>query len=97
LLLSDNQNAATTKILAKRNHPHDHLFATGRRFTLRLPPAFSSRLSRNSLGIAQQQRQRGLAVEERKIAKIAAIVLDRIEGIQHRAMRSLSAAQLVEA
>ena len=50
-----------------------------------------------SLDTAQQPRQRGLAVEERKIAKIAAIVLDRIEGIQHRAMRSLSAAQLVEA
>jgi hypothetical protein len=52
---SDNQHgssatikrAATTKILAKRDHRHDHQLATGRRFTLRLPLPFSSRLSRN--------------------------------------------------
>jgi|SRR5215467_5122616 len=42
LLLSDN------KILAKRDHRHDHFFATGRRLTLRLPHPFSSRLSRNT-------------------------------------------------
>jgi len=50
LLLSDNQKAATTKILAKLDHRHDHHFATGRHFTLRLPPPFSSRLSRNMGG-----------------------------------------------
>ncbi len=49
------------------------------------------------LGIAQQPRQRCLAVEKRAIPKILAIVLDQIEGVQHRAMRGLSAAQLIEA
>jgi hypothetical protein len=44
-----------------------------------------------------QLRQRSLAVEEREIAKIAAIVLDQIEGIKHRTTRCLSAAQLIEA
>jgi len=41
------------------------------------------------LGVAQQPRQRGLAVKEWEIAKILAIVLDQIEGIDARAMRSL--------
>jgi hypothetical protein len=49
-----------------------------------------------SVGTAQQSRQRGLAIEERMIAQILAIVLDQIEGIQHRNMRGLSAARLVE-
>jgi hypothetical protein len=48
------------------------------------------------LEIAQQPRQRGLAAKERAIAQILAIVLDQVEGIEHRAMRSLPAAQLIE-
>jgi hypothetical protein len=37
----DNQKSTPKKILAKHDSQHDHAFATGRRFTLRLPPAFS--------------------------------------------------------
>jgi hypothetical protein len=51
LLFSDNQKSGDHKILAKRDHRHDHQLATGRRFTLRLPLPFSSRLSRNSQGL----------------------------------------------
>jgi transposase len=36
-------------MLAGPDNQHHHWLATGRRFTLRLPPPFSSRLSRNSL------------------------------------------------
>jgi hypothetical protein len=35
-------------MLARTDNQHDHPLATGRRFILRLPPPFSSRLSRNS-------------------------------------------------
>jgi hypothetical protein len=47
LKLSDNQKSGVKKILANCDNQHDHDFATGRRFKLRLPP-FSSRLSRNT-------------------------------------------------
>jgi hypothetical protein len=40
------------------------------------------------LGIAQQQRQRGLAVEKRPLAKILTIVLDQVKGLQDRSTRS---------
>ena len=36
------------------------------------------------LGVAQQPRQRSLAVEERKIAKVLAAMLDQVEGIEDR-------------
>ena len=39
------------------------------------------------LGIAQQSRQRGLAIEEREIAEILAVVLDQVEGIEDRGTR----------
>jgi hypothetical protein len=45
------------------------------------------------LSIAQQQRQLSLAVEERKLA----IILDQVEGVQHRALCGFLTAQLVEA
>jgi hypothetical protein len=38
------------------------------------------------LGAAQQSRERGLAVEERAIAYILAILLDQVEGIEDRLM-----------
>jgi hypothetical protein len=44
--LSDNQKAATTKNLPSSIIEPIIDLATGRRFTLRLPQAFSSRLSR---------------------------------------------------
>jgi hypothetical protein len=48
-------------------------------------------------GVAQEPRQRSLAVEERKTAKILAIVLDQVEGIEDGRARGLPAAQLIEA
>jgi hypothetical protein len=42
-----------------------------------------------SLDSAQQQRQGGLAVEQRAIAQILAVALDQVEGIEDRIMRSL--------
>jgi hypothetical protein len=48
------------------------------------------------LGIAQQSRQRDLAVEERAIAQILTVVLEEIEGVQDRGGSSRPAAQVVE-
>src|ERR1700692_2958600 len=48
LPLSDNQKSGVKKILANYDNQHDHDLAIGRRFKLRLPPTFSSRLSRNT-------------------------------------------------
>jgi hypothetical protein len=42
------------------------------------------------LGIAQQARQGGLAVEEWAIAHILAIMLDQVEGIEDRGSSGLS-------
>ncbi len=42
-------------MLARTDNQHDHPLATGRRFILRLPPPFSSRLSRNSLQLLRQR------------------------------------------
>ena len=50
-----------------------------------------------SVCTAQESRQRSLAIEKRMVTQILFIVLDQIEGIQHRAMRGPSAAQLIEA
>jgi putative intracellular protease/amidase len=49
------------------------------------------------LGIAQQSRQRGLAVEKRAIAQILAIALDQVEGIEDRLMRGRSSTQFLAA
>jgi hypothetical protein len=35
-----------------------------------------------SIGLAQQPRQRGLALKERATAQIVAIMLDQVEGIE---------------
>ncbi len=48
------------------------------------------------LGIAQQSRQRVLAVEERAIAQVLTVVLDQVECIEDRGMRGLPSAQLLE-
>jgi len=48
------------------------------------------------LDTAQQARQRSLAVEERAITQILTIVLDQVESIEDRLMRSLPAAQFLE-
>jgi len=50
-----------------------------------------------SVGLAQQPRQRGLAVEERPITQILAITPDQIKRVEDRGSRSLPAAQLFEA
>ena len=50
-----------------------------------------------SVGTAQQTRQCGLAVQEREIAQIPAILLDQVEGIEARAMCALGSAQFIEA
>jgi len=48
------------------------------------------------LGIAQQPRQCGFAVEEREVAQIITIVLDQVEGVEDCGPRGLSPAQLIE-
>jgi len=48
--LSDNQTTAAIKYLAKLCASDNHNPATGRRFKVRTPPPFSSRLSRNIVG-----------------------------------------------
>jgi hypothetical protein len=49
-----------------------------------------------SLGIAQQPRQRSLAVKEREIAHILAVVLDQVEGIEDCSSSALPMGQLLE-
>jgi hypothetical protein len=46
LTLTTSKEAAPRKMLAKPQTQDDHALATGRRFKFRLPPPFSSRLSR---------------------------------------------------
>jgi hypothetical protein len=41
------------------------------------------------LGIAQESRQCGLAIEEREISKILAILLDQVKRVEDRGMRGL--------
>jgi hypothetical protein len=48
------------------------------------------------LGIAQQPRERSLAVEERAIAQILAVVLDQIEGVENGSARGHRSAQVIE-
>jgi hypothetical protein len=48
------------------------------------------------LGIAQQARQRGLAVEERQIAQILAIMLDQVERVEDRGSSGLTMGQVLE-
>jgi hypothetical protein len=47
-----------------------------------------------SPGVAQQPRQRGLAIEERAIAHILALMLDEVEGIKDRGIGGFPTAQL---
>ena len=49
-----------------------------------------------SIAIAQQPRQGSLAVEKRPLAQILAIEFDQVEGVEDRAMRSLTSAQILE-
>jgi hypothetical protein len=48
------------------------------------------------LGIAQQPRQRGLAVEEWAIAHILAVMLDQVEGVEDCGSCALPLGQLLE-
>jgi hypothetical protein len=48
------------------------------------------------LGLAQQSRQRRLAVQEWEIAQIPAIMLDQVEGVEDRGSSGLTAGQLLE-
>ena len=49
-----------------------------------------------SLGIAQQLRQRGLAVEKWEIAHILAVVLDKVERVEDRGSSALPMGQLLK-
>jgi hypothetical protein len=48
------------------------------------------------LGIAQQPRQRCLAVEERAIAHVLAVMLDEVEGVEDCGSSALPMGQLLE-
>src|SRR5215475_9407319 len=49
-----------------------------------------------NLGVAQQPRQRGLALQKRTIAQILTVMLDQIEGIEDRCVCGLTTTQLLE-
>jgi hypothetical protein len=78
LTLSDHQKTTPRqKALAKLATQGNHKFATGRRFKFRLPPLFSSRLSRHtSLSAVFQWRARGsISRSERAIAVVLDLVI----------------------
>ena len=47
------------------------------------------------LGIAQQSRQRRLAVEKWAISQVLTIMLDKVKGVEDRLMRSVPSAQIL--
>jgi hypothetical protein len=49
-----------------------------------------------SLGIAEQSRQRRLAIEERKTTQVLPIMLDQVEGVEDRGLCCLTTGQLLE-
>jgi hypothetical protein len=77
---------------------HDVLGAEPARMSEHSQPIFNNVFVEQnaSLDTAQQARQRRLPVQEWKFAKILAIMLDKVEGVEDRGSCCLSPSQLIE-